>query len=53
LKHEVIALLAFASMAFLLGNPSPATAVFAPSSLEISLVFSMVFTFAVGLEVIK
>jgi hypothetical protein len=53
LNNEALALVLFAVLAYLFGSVGAAPAVPQVGANEIYLAFALVFTFAVGLEVIK
>jgi hypothetical protein len=53
LKAEAIGALVFGVLAFVLGSGNAVGGTLRVGTQEASLVFALVFTFAVGLEVIK
>ena len=53
MKNEVIAVIVFLASLVLMGNGVAAAPVSGIGTSEIYLVFALVFTFAVGLEVVK
>ena len=53
MKNEIIAVLVFLASLFLMGSGAAAAPVSGIGTNEIYLVFTLVFTFAVGLEVVK
>ncbi|MBR9680411.1 MAG: hypothetical protein GOU98_01140 [Candidatus Altiarchaeota archaeon] len=53
MKNKLIALVLFVSTYLLLGNPAPLISNPIINSTEIYLAFALIFTFAVGLEVVK
>jgi len=53
LRNEITTLVMVVLLAFLLGNTSILQTGFELSEILVSLTFSLVFTFAIGLEVVK
>jgi hypothetical protein len=53
LKAEIAALTVLASLYLLLGSPAAAVPVAGVGAQELYLAFSLVFTFVVGMEVVR
>ena len=53
MRSELVSLMVFLASLILIGDGGPAAAVAGPGTNEIYLAFALVFTFAVGLEVVK